>query len=156
MDDAWKERRYKLIHVPHDMVRLIITGITHEFMEVPVRQPLPDDFHVVDVHYDLEYRGFSVCMWSSEWDIVPDGERVPYLDSPAGLDVVVMRKGKDGKWGVAEENPLHDGLTCGECQVFRDSLALIDQKRACNNQPFRHVCEHETACVKLVTQEATE
>ncbi len=153
MDNTTQERRYKLLYVSQHDVIMVIDGIRHEHLSVPAGPPLPDNARVVDVQYDLATRGFSVLLFSPEWDVVEDGAMIPRIVEPFGVNVVRFRKGKDGKWGAAEENPLTRELTCGDCGSFdREDAERFESRTYCETGN-RKVDAGCVACFKIVLSE---
>lgn len=70
-----RERRFVRMMVRHRDLLDVLAG-----RAVVNHSPLPDDATIEAVHYDLERNCLAVCLWSSRFDIVLEGECIPVAD----------------------------------------------------------------------------
>ncbi len=150
-----RERRLRIGLVsPRELVSLLNwQGGSH--VEVPLMpEKLPADVQVANVFYDWSRDEFSIVLQSESFPQVPEREMIPLLETngPLGFRAVRLRKGKDGKYGVPEENP----LTCGKCKVYRDSIGDTATIQCDRKGHLRQVTYDSDACKSAVLSEQTE
>lgn len=110
------ERRMKLWHVSPERIMTLLSWAAHDQIHVFERVGLPRDVRVLDIFDDHYTRTIVFLLQSDEWDEVPHGEMTPSLEGPMHiLKTAELRQGTDGKWGVAEENPLTPDDKCLDC-----------------------------------------
>jgi hypothetical protein len=75
------ERRYKLIFISDRVILQMIKGLFgYECLHLPdVSECLPDDSQIMSVHFDYSMASFAFVVYSSKFDVVPDGAMIPTL-----------------------------------------------------------------------------
>ena len=158
-----KDRRLRIgLISPRELVGLLNwQGGSH--VSVPLMpEKLPADVTVENVFYDWSRQDFAIVLHSESFPVVEDGDMLPLLETNGTLMFATarLRKGKDGKYGVAEENPLTPELTCGECKRFtqRHGAARTGPGETfyCDDvtRTDKTVQRDSTACVKIVQAES--
>lgn len=89
------ERRLMMAFLPKETVlSWLWLATSRDPMDAPgtlnvhlpaIPQRLPDDAVVVSVHYEWQYDGFGVLIRSATYDVVPEGQIVPRIESGASL-----------------------------------------------------------------------
>jgi hypothetical protein len=92
------ENRLKIFLVdPIDILQLFYGPM--ECLAVAIDKPeLPKDAKVVGVDFGFDPRCFRFMVWSSEFESVPLGERVPIVPGLAPISYKAIRKQDDGSY----------------------------------------------------------
>lgn len=73
-----RERRYKGILIdPRHIIFVTMGPRKCEYLSL-MYEDIPQDAHVIDVTYEWSHRAFLLTLWHESFDIVPDGERIPF------------------------------------------------------------------------------
>ena len=79
-----REARYKILVIGEQDILFFLNfhRKAPDCFSLTAPGQLPADAVVTAVTYSISHRGFLCRVWSSEFDIVPDGQEVPLMDPP--------------------------------------------------------------------------
>ena len=86
-DKARNEGRRKIVCLAMDELLVMLTRQDHCYYVVTHRD-IPDGCHVLGIHYNEWHRCMLVTLVHESFDIVPDGQHAPILES---LGEIVVR-----------------------------------------------------------------
>lgn len=91
------ERRYKLIYISDRIILKMIKGLFgYGCVHLPdVSECLPEDSQVMSVHFDYSKASFAFVIYSSAFDVVPDGAAIPAIKVDVDYKYRTIRLPKD-------------------------------------------------------------
>lgn len=91
------ERRCKLLYISDRVILKMIKGLFgYECVHLPdVSECLPEDAQIMSVHFDYSMASFAFVIYSSTFDVVPDGAAIPALKVLVDYKYRTIRLPKD-------------------------------------------------------------
>lgn len=75
-----ENRKLKFVRIKQRyLAEMLMRGVQH--YEI-IKNSLPEDAHIVNAAYCAPCQAVDLIVWSSEYEIVPDGYPVPMTDAP--------------------------------------------------------------------------
>lgn len=93
-----REARYKLVAINHYWVLDVLRSWSDpaQYLRLPRIAGIPDGAEIEDVHDDWRSKQFILRLWHPSFDIVPDGEQIPFLSElPLQVDLVQLRRSSE-------------------------------------------------------------